>query len=61
MVCRSGCTSVTRSNEVRSCPLRRGPGRVRRQAILLLGGDESGEWNNWYEWAVSLADDLYDE
>ena len=24
----------------------------RRQAILLLGGDKSGEWNDWYEWAV---------
>lgn len=33
----------------------------RRQAILLLGGDKSGEWSNWYEWAVPLADDLYDE
>ena len=32
----------------------------RRQAILLLGGDKSGEWNSWYEWAVPLADDLYD-
>jgi hypothetical protein len=32
----------------------------RRQAILLLGGDKSGEWNDWYEWAVPLADDLYD-
>jgi len=33
----------------------------RRQAILLLGGDKSGAWNEWYEWAVPLADDLYDE
>jgi hypothetical protein len=32
----------------------------RRQAILLLGGDRSGEWNAWYAWAVPLADDLYD-
>ena len=32
-----------------------------RQAILLLGGDKSGEWNDWYAWAVPLADDLYDE
>lgn len=32
----------------------------RRQAILLLGGDKSGEWSTWYEWAVPLADDLYD-
>lgn len=33
----------------------------RRQAILLLGGDKTGAWNDWYEWAVPLADDLYDE
>ncbi len=33
----------------------------RRQAILLLGGDKTGEWNKWYEWAVPLADDLYDD
>lgn len=33
----------------------------RRQAILLLGGDKAGEWNDWYERAVPLADDLYDE
>jgi hypothetical protein len=32
----------------------------RRQAILLLGGDKTGEWNAWYEWAIPAADDLYD-
>ncbi|MCB0973269.1 MAG: type II toxin-antitoxin system RelE/ParE family toxin [Actinobacteria bacterium] len=32
----------------------------RRQMILLLGGDKSGEWNDWYLWAVPAADDLYD-
>ena len=32
----------------------------RRYAILLLGGDKSGEWSDWYEWAVPQADDLYD-
>ena len=32
----------------------------RRQAILLLGGDKSGEWAGWYEWAVPAADALYD-
>jgi hypothetical protein len=32
----------------------------RRQVIPLLGGDKSGEWDAWYEWAVPLADDLYD-
>lgn len=33
----------------------------RRQAILLLGGDKSGGWNDWYSWAVPLADQLYDD
>ena len=33
----------------------------RRQAILLLGGDKSGEWSAWYEWAIPKADQLYDE
>ncbi len=33
----------------------------RRQAILLLGGDKSGHWTEWYEWAIPTADDLYDE
>lgn len=33
----------------------------RRQVILLIGGDKSGEWNTWYESTVPLADDLYDK
>jgi hypothetical protein len=33
----------------------------RRQVILLLGGDKSGAWDEWYEVAVPEADDLYDE
>lgn len=32
----------------------------RRQMILLLGGDKTGEWNDWYDTAIPLADDLYD-
>ena len=32
----------------------------RRHAILLLGGDKSGEWDMWYRTAVSEADELYD-
>ena len=32
----------------------------RRQVILLLGGDKTGNWNEWYEWAVPRADDLFD-
>jgi hypothetical protein len=33
----------------------------RRAAILLIGGDKTGEWNRWYERMVPVADDLYDE
>jgi hypothetical protein len=32
----------------------------RRHAILLLGGDKSGEWESWYRTAIPEADDLYD-
>jgi hypothetical protein len=32
----------------------------RRHAILLLGGDKSGEWESWYESAIPVVDDLYD-
>ncbi len=32
----------------------------RRNAILLLGGDKSGQWTEWYEWAIPAADSLYD-
>ncbi|MPZ53930.1 MAG: diaminopimelate decarboxylase [Acidimicrobiia bacterium] len=32
----------------------------RRHAILLLGGDKSGQWEEWYRWAIPAADDLYD-
>ncbi len=30
-----------------------------RQAILLVGGDKSGQWNDWYETAIPLAEKLY--
>jgi len=33
---------------------------ARRQVILLLGGDKTGAWDDWYQWAVPMADDLYD-
>jgi len=33
----------------------------KRSAILLIGGDKSGRWSEWYRTAVPLADDLYDE
>ena len=32
----------------------------RRHAILLLGGDKTGQWEQWYQWAIPVADDLYD-
>ena len=31
----------------------------RCHAILLLGGDKSGRWNEWHDWAIPRADDLY--
>ena len=33
----------------------------RRQAVLLIGGDKSGRWSAWYEKAIPLADDLFDQ
>jgi hypothetical protein len=33
----------------------------RRAAILLLGGDKTGQWSTWYEQAIPQADELYDE
>lgn len=32
----------------------------RRHAILLIGGDKSGQWKQWYRTAIPAADDLYD-
>jgi hypothetical protein len=32
----------------------------RRTAILLIGGDKSGEWKAWYRRMIPAADDLYD-
>lgn len=32
----------------------------RRHAILLIGGDKSGQWEQWYRTAIPEADDLYD-
>jgi hypothetical protein len=31
-----------------------------RVAILLLGGDKRGTWNDWYASALPEADDLYE-
>jgi hypothetical protein len=33
----------------------------RRTAILLLGGDKTGQWERWYETAIPEADSLYDD
>jgi hypothetical protein len=33
----------------------------RRRAILLIGGDKTGEWNSWYDRMIPQADDLFDE
>ena len=33
----------------------------RRTAILLTGGDKTGEWESWYREMIPIADDLYDE
>jgi hypothetical protein len=32
-----------------------------RTAILLIGGDKAGEWNESYRRMVPKADDLYDQ
>ena len=33
----------------------------RRAAILLIGGDKSGEWSAWYGRMVPIVDELFDE
>lgn len=33
----------------------------RRTAILLLGGDKTGQWEEWYAVNIPWADALYDE
>lgn len=33
----------------------------RRNAVLLVAGDKSGQWKQWYEVNIPVADDLYDE
>lgn len=32
----------------------------RQSAILLLGGDKTGQWNEWYRKTIPTADALYD-
>ncbi|MDQ3540302.1 MAG: type II toxin-antitoxin system RelE/ParE family toxin [Chloroflexota bacterium] len=31
-----------------------------RHAILLIGGDKTGRWHEWYDEMLPVADDLYD-
>jgi hypothetical protein len=31
-----------------------------RNAILLIGGDKAGQWKEWYQTNIPVADDLYD-
>lgn len=33
----------------------------RREAILLVGGDKSGQWSDWYMRAIPQAEALYEE
>jgi len=33
----------------------------RRMAILLIGGDKTNRWREWYEEMIPVADSLYDE
>jgi len=33
----------------------------RRNAILLIGGDKTDRWDEWYRMMIPVADDLYDE
>ena len=33
----------------------------RRTAILLIGGDKTDRWHEFYEEMIPVADDLYDE
>lgn len=33
----------------------------KREAILLVVGDKRGDWNRWYDTAVHVADERYDE
>ncbi|MFI5906793.1 type II toxin-antitoxin system RelE/ParE family toxin [Dactylosporangium sp. NPDC051541] len=34
---------------------------MQRQAILLVGGDKSGNWSRWYETNIPLADARFSE
>jgi hypothetical protein len=58
---------ITSSRHANMKELRCGSIRVlfafdpRTTAILLLGGNKRGTWNNWYRENIPIADRLYDE
>jgi len=33
----------------------------RRMAILLIGGDKTNRWRDWYQRMIPIADRLYDD
>jgi|SRR5579875_1363320 len=33
----------------------------RERAVLLVGGDKTGDWRGWYERSVPVADRIYDQ
>jgi hypothetical protein len=59
--------TVTASRHRNMKELRTGSVRIlfafdpRRRAILLVGGDKRGQWEQWYKTAIPLADDRYDQ
>lgn len=32
-----------------------------RRAVLLVGGDKTGRWDDWYGEAIARADELYEQ
>ena len=34
---------------------------LKRQAMLLVGGDKSGDWRGWYQRNIPIADERFDE
>ena len=59
--------SITRSRHPNMKELRVGTMRIlfafdpRRTAVLLIGGDKRGRWQEFYERTIPLADELFDE
>ncbi len=33
----------------------------KRNAVLLVGGDKTGQWDKWYRKAIREAEDIYEE